>query len=144
MRAILLVLDALIRALDLAVNTIYRGLDSLIEVVDRMARRIANLIYNGLRLLFYIFPFLSMILIGDWEGLNWLWYIGIAFVSLILILFVRELLAQWLGSERSIEIDNTQKQRVFVLVLILNSAMLAYFFLKFQGEIKMLWSQLIG
>jgi hypothetical protein len=144
MRAVLLVLDALIRGLELAVNIIYRSLDNLIEVIDRMARRIASLIYNGLRLLFYIFPFLSMIVIGDWEELNWVWYIGIAFVALVVILFVRELLAQWLGSDRTIEIDNTQKQRVFVLVLILNIATSGYFILKSQNEIRMIWIQLLG
>jgi len=143
MRAVLLVLDALIRGLELAVNIVYRSLDNLIEVIDRMARRIASLIYNGLRLLFYIFPFLSMIAIGDWEKLNWVWYIGIAFIALIVILFARELLAQWLGSDRSVEIDNTQKQRVFILVLILNVAALGYFLLKFQYEIRMIWIQLL-
>ena len=144
MRTILLVLDALIRGLELAVNIIYQSLDNLIEVIDRMARRIASLIYNGLRLLFYIFPFLSMIVIGDWEELNSVWYIGIAFVALIMILFVRELLAQWLGSDRSIEIDDMQRQRVFVLVLILNLATLGYFLLKSQNEIKMILTHLLG
>jgi hypothetical protein len=143
MRAVLLVLDALIRGLELAVNIIYQTLDNLIEVIDRMARRIASLIYNGLRLLFYVFPFLSMIVIGDWEKLNWVWYIGIAFIALVIILFIRELLSQWLGSDRSIEIDYAQRQRVFVLVLILNVATLGYFLLKFQNEIRMIWIHLL-
>lgn len=144
MQAVLIVLDALIRGIELAINTIYRSLDNLIEVIDRMARRIAILIFNGLRLLFYVFPFLSMIVIGSWEELIWLWYVGIAFVALIAILFFRELLAQWLGSNRAVEIDESQKQRVFVLVLLLNLTTVAYFILKFQNEIKALWIHLTG
>ena len=135
--AVIRTLDAIIRGLEMAINAIYRGFDFIINTIDRVSRRVAGLLLSGARLLFYICPFVSMVLIGSWERMDWLFWTGTIFLSLCIALFVRELLSEFKGvPSKGAELDKPQRYRVFVVVMFLNILAVGYFLFKNQTAIR--------
>jgi hypothetical protein len=114
-------LDALIAGMNIAINSIYRVLDYVIETVERVSRQIVALLFAGTKLSFYAAPFIGMILIGRQRDQLWLSILGWSIIGLALILTVREFLAQSSGAaESGLRVEPHQAFRVFLLVLVLN------------------------
>jgi uncharacterized membrane protein len=134
--ALIRALDGVVKGLELAINAIYRAFDFIIETIDRVSRRIASLLLSGARLVFYVFPFGSMVAIGARERLTWLFWLGVTFFGLCMVLFIRELLAAIKGVSVSAgDLTKTQRDRVFISILIINLLALIYFCFSFQREL---------
>ena len=91
--SIITTLDRLIKTLDIALNSFYKLLDYLIKTFEEVSKKILNLLTNILRVLFYIFPFLLMVIIGPQKDWKWMTITGWVILILVIILFLRDFMA---------------------------------------------------
>lgn len=123
-------LDRIINMLDIALNAFYKFLDYLIKTFEEVAKKILDLLTNLLRVVFYVLPFIFMIVIGSQK--NWLWMsiTGWAVIIFVIVLFFRDFMAEIKGDNKSLA-QNLPKQskRAFVVILILNLLLVSYAFI---------------
>lgn len=120
-------LDRFIKTLDIVLNSLYKLLEYLIKTFEDVSKKILNLLTNVFRVLFYVLPFLLMILIGHQKDWKWMTLTGWTILILVMILFLRDFMAAVRGiSANKEEEKSIYSKRGFYVVLILNILLASY------------------
>ncbi|MGB8952608.1 MAG: hypothetical protein WCC06_08065 [Candidatus Aminicenantales bacterium] len=123
-------LDRIINMLDIALNAFYKFLDYLIKTFEEVAKKILDLLTNLLRVVFYILPFIFMIIIGSQKNWFWMSITGWAVIIFVLVLFFRDFIAEIKGDNKtSSQNMPIQSKRAFIVILILNVLLISYSFI---------------
>ncbi len=123
-------LDQIIKMLDIVLNAFYKFLDYLIKTFEEVAKKILDLLTNLLRVVFYILPFIFMIIIGSKKNWFWMSITGWAVILFVLILFFRDFIAEIKGdSKTSSQNLPIQSKRAFIVILVLNILVISYSFI---------------
>lgn len=123
-------LDRIIKMLDIALNAFYKLLDYLIKTFEEVAKKILDLLTNLLRVVFYVLPFIFMIIIGSQKNWFWMSITGWAVIVFVLVLFFRDFIAEIKGDNKtSSQSSPIQSKRAFFVILILNVLLISYSFI---------------
>jgi hypothetical protein len=136
MQAIINGIDAIARAMSVAVEVLFRILDAVIEAVARVSIKIVDLIRAMWRLLWYTAPFIGIIVIGNIDDVFLLQIVGYAVLAFVCLLLVREFLAEATRFEGAEKVsDPADRSRIVMIIFWLNILIYGYLICRFHPEI---------
>ncbi len=138
-------MEKIIRALNLAINAIEIAVDAIIKVLDRtiiaiqrVSREIISLLLSIFRLLFYLLPFVLLVIIGLSKDWTLLYAVGGIILLFTATLFIRDILEVFREDDIKEEKEKKSEKagRVIITILILNIVTVGYAALYYLFDIS--------